>query len=55
MEHGLAQGLSERYLDQLIMTTAALDTSVNEHVRALWTLIHRHGRALPQELYLNIP
>ncbi|CRI66745.1 hypothetical protein THIOKS13070001 [Thiocapsa sp. KS1] len=50
-----AQGLSERYQDQLPRATAALDTSGNEHVRTLWSLIRRHGRALPQEFYLGRP
>lgn len=53
LEQDLAQGLPERYQAQLPMTTAALDTSGNEHVRTLWTLIRRHGRALPQEFYLS--
>ncbi|MBK1645848.1 hypothetical protein CKO25_14530 [Thiocapsa imhoffii] len=53
LERDLAQGLTGRYQDQLPMSMAALDTSGNQHVRALWTLIRRQGRALPQEFYLS--
>ena len=52
LERDLAQGLSQRYQDQLPMAAAALDASRNEPVGRLWALIHRHGRALPQERYL---
>ncbi len=52
LERDLAHGLPGRYQDQLPMAAATLDASRNEPVRRLWALIRRHGRALPQELYL---
>lgn len=52
LERDLAHGLPGRYQDQLPMAAAALDASVNEPVCRLWAVIRRHGRALPQELYL---
>lgn len=52
LERDLAHGLPGRYQDQLPMAAAALDASRNEPVRALWAVIRRHGRALPQEHYL---
>jgi hypothetical protein len=55
LERDLADGLPERYQAQLPMATAALDASGNEQVRALWAVIRRHGRALPQERYLGRP
>ena len=55
LEQDLAQGLPQRYQDQLPMAAAALDASRNEPVRRLWALIRRHGRALPQEHYLVDP
>jgi hypothetical protein len=55
LERDLSEGLSDRYQSQLPMTSTALDISGNEQVRALWSLIRRHGRALPQEFYLGRP
>lgn len=52
LERALTHGLQERDRDHLPMAAAALDASRNEPVRTLWAVIRRHGRALPQELYL---
>jgi len=32
---------------------AALDACTNVSVQALWPILRRHGRALPQERYLT--
>lgn len=55
LERDLAHGLAERYQAQLPTAAAALDASRNEPVRQLWAILRRHGRALPQELYLVNP
>jgi hypothetical protein len=55
LERDLAQGLRERYEAQLPMAAAALDASTSEPVQRLWTILRRHGRALPQERYLIAP
>jgi hypothetical protein len=55
LERDLAQGLRGRYEAQLPMAAAALDASTSEPVRRLWTILRRHGRALPQERYLIAP
>ncbi|WP_295452636.1 hypothetical protein [uncultured Thiodictyon sp.] len=49
----LARGLPGRYQVQLPMAAAALDACASEPVRILWSIIRRHGRALPQEFYLG--
>jgi hypothetical protein len=53
LELDLARGLPGRYEDQLPMAAAALDACTSPPVRALWAMIRRHGRALPQEFYLG--
>ncbi|WP_295433255.1 hypothetical protein [uncultured Thiodictyon sp.] len=53
LERDLARGLPGRYQIQLPMAIAALDATTSEPVRSLWTIIRRHGRALPQERYLS--
>jgi len=37
------------------MAAAALDADQREPIRRLWSLLRRHGRALPQERYLRQP
>jgi hypothetical protein len=49
----LARGLPERYQAQLPAAGAKLDALESGPVRALWEIIRRHGRALPQEYYLR--
>ncbi len=54
LERDLAQGLSERYQKQLPQTIAVLETCCDERVQEIWSLLRRHGRALPQERYLGL-
>lgn len=54
-ERDLAGGLAQRYQVQLPMAAAALDATTSEPVQRLWTILRRHGRALPQERYVNEP
>lgn len=53
LDRDLAQGLRQRYEAQLPTTAAALDASTSQPVQRLWRILRRHGRALPQELYLG--
>jgi hypothetical protein len=53
LEQDLAQGLPRRYQDQLPGAAAALDGCDSELVCRLWAMLRRHGRALPQERYLD--
>jgi hypothetical protein len=53
LEQDLARGLPRRYQDQLPSAAAALDGCDSESVRQLWAMLRRHGRALPQERYLD--
>lgn len=55
LEEDLSRGLADRYQAQLPMAAAALDASKQEPVRRLWSIVRRHGRALPQERYVRLP
>ena len=52
LERDLAQGLPERYREQIPIAAAALDASAHAAVQRLWGIIRRHGQALPQERYV---
>lgn len=54
LEEDLGRGLTDRYQAQLPMAAAALDASHQEPVRRLWSIVRRHGRALPQERYVRL-
>jgi len=52
LAHDLSRGLPERFQSQLPASSATLDAMEQGPVRALWEIIRRQGRALPQEYYL---
>jgi hypothetical protein len=53
LERDLAEGIRDRYEDQLPGAAAALDACEHKEIRRLWEILRRHGRALPQERYLR--